>query len=61
MAVMGAVSFDPAWRGHTLFIDVETFIDPRRPNLTHHEIDFEKMAVVRAIPMGPLSFNEPMQ
>jgi hypothetical protein len=58
MAVMGAVSFDPEWRGHTLFTDFKTFMDPFQPTLTHYEIDFDSMTVVRAVPMGPLSFNE---
>jgi len=56
---MGGV-FDPLWRGHTLFVDfVTAIVDPLRPTLTHYEIDFDSMTVVRAVPMGPLSFNEP--
>lgn len=58
--MMGGVLFDPVWRGHTLFVDfVTSIIDPLRPTLTHYEVDFDSLTVVRAVPMGPLSFNEP--
>jgi hypothetical protein len=60
-AVDGTAGFDPTWSGHTLFIDLETIIDPYEATLTHYEIDFDSMTVIRAVPMGPLSFNEPMQ
>lgn len=57
-AVSEAVGFDPAWEDHTLFIDFATVIDPRDPTLVHYELDMDQLKVVRAIPMGPLSFNE---
>jgi hypothetical protein len=59
-AVDGAVSFDPAWRGHHLFVDFETETDPYIPTTTHYEIDFDRLQVVRAVPMGPLSLNPPV-
>jgi hypothetical protein len=59
--VGGGVGFDPLWRGHTLFIDFVTYHDPYRPTLTHYEIDCDGQTVVRAVPMGPLSFNEPVE
>jgi hypothetical protein len=56
--VTGSVSFDPAWRGHTLFIDYSTVAGaPYRPTVTHYEIDCDAMSVRRAVPMGPLSMN----
>jgi hypothetical protein len=61
MHVEGATSFDPAWSGHMLFIDFSTYQDPYQPTLTHYEIDFDTTTVVRAVPMGPLSFNDPMK
>ncbi len=59
-AVSGTVGFDPAWVGHTLFIDFDTVVDPYQPTSTHYEVDFDSMRVVRAVPMGPLSFNKPL-
>jgi hypothetical protein len=44
-----------------LFIDFSTCQDPYQPTLTHYEIDFDTTTVVRAVPMGPLSFNDPMK
>jgi len=61
MHVDGTLGFDPAWSGHTLFIDFSTWQDPEAPTVTHYEIDFDSMTVVRAVPMGPLSFNEPRE
>lgn len=59
---IGSMFSEPAWSGHTLFIDFTTCtIDPLRPTLTHYEIDFDTMTVVRAVPMGPLSFNGPIR
>jgi hypothetical protein len=56
--VADCLSFDPAWRGHTLFIDYSTVAGaPYRPTVTHYEIDCDAMAVRRAVPMGPLSMN----
>lgn len=58
-AVSGTVGFDPVWVGHTLFIDFDTVVDPYRPTFTHYEIDWDSLTAVRAVPMGPLSFNQP--
>ena len=51
-------TFDPVWHGHTLFIDFATTMDPFEPTQTHYEIDFDSPKVIRAVPLGPLSFNE---
>jgi hypothetical protein len=56
---VSSTTFDPICVGHTLFIDFSTYLDAFTPTLTHYEIDFDTATVVRAVPMGPLSFNEP--
>jgi hypothetical protein len=59
LKVMDCPGFDPAWQGATLFVDFCTVHDPYDSTITHYEIDCDSVEVIRAVPMGPLSLNEP--
>lgn len=51
---------NPVWRGHILFIDYATAYGIADATTVHYEIDCDKLKVVRAVPMGPFSLNDPV-